>query len=442
MADNIEVIDLTDEPNTTINIVSSSDDDSDEESPYKPLSQPDYHLSPQYCYDDEELTPQFQSQPLPTTPKARTPKARTPKGKKPAAKDGVDKRQLQLLKEANKANAANKALENCRTVIDKNVLKFIGDPEGIVMRTLFDESMIKYSILEEQKIPNSITWTYKRTEVTEAGCVPVFKDAPWMIIIMDGKEYLERILTYRDNPENSQSIKKYLCRMRDDLGCDIIFMVYNLSNYLKNERMKDAKQYRKTFKDRFEGTASDATNSLPQEEERSRILSLGASELQDLRLMLEVEFKHDNPVWKFHIEFFEKTNDIITSLVKYSLSMAKLEVVRSVRSSTGLDWAINMDKEKACDPTKSTEDLTKLWVTQLQQFSQVTLPIAKCIAAEYPSPCSLIDQYRSLTRREAENLLSELYVQRNLKRQVGPSISKRIHCFFTSEDPDVHIGLG
>lgn len=438
MADDIEIIDLTSEPNQTITIVSSSDEESESESPYKPQSQPQYELTPQY---DPDFEPQFQSQPLPVTPKVvRTPKAKTPRGKK-SKDNGIDKRHLQLLKEANRANAAAKALENCRTIIDKNVLKFIGDPDGLVVKTLFDESMIKYSIFEDQKIPNSITWSYKRTEVSEIGCIHKFKAAPWMIIIMEGKEYLERILTYRDNPEDLKSIKNYLSRMRDDLGCDIIFMVYNLASYLKNERAKDAKQYRKTFKDRFEGVSNDA-GSLAQDEDRSKILALGVSELQELRLMLEVEFKHDNPVWKFHIEFYEKTNDIINSLVRYSLSMAKLEVKRNIKSSTGLDWAINMDKEKACDPTKSTDDLTKLWITQLQQFSQVTLPIAKCIAAEYPSPCSLMDQYRSLTSSEAENLLGELYVQRNLKRQVGPSISRRIHCFFTSEDPDVHIGLG
>lgn len=429
MANNIEIIDLTCEPNTTINIVSSSDEDSELDSPDRPQSQPQYQLSPQY---EPHYEAQIHSQPVPVTPKTKRPKARS---------SDSEKKRLQLIKEANKANAANKALENCRAMIDKNALNFIGDPDGVIVRTLFDESMIKYSIIEDQRIPNSITWTYKRMEVSGIDCISVFKDAPWMIIIMEGKEYLEKILIYRDNPEDPRSIKRYLSTMRDSLGCDIIFMVYNLANYLKNERQKDAKQYRKTFKDRFEGASNDANSHAP-DEERSKILSLGVSELQDLRLMLEVEFKHDNPDWKFHIEFYEKTNDILNSLVRYSLSMAKLEVKRNIKSSTGLDWAINMDKDKAYDPTKSTEDLSKLWIAQLQQFPQVTLPIAKCIAADYPSPCSLIDQYRSLTTSEAENLLSELYVQRNLKRQIGPSISKRIHCFFTSDDPDVHIGLG
>lgn len=448
MANDIEIIDLTSEPNQTIDIISSdSEDETGSESPYResPQSQPtqfQQQHSPLYSHndDDDVYQPQIQSQPLPPTPKIITTTKRRANGHNKHEQE-IEKKRQQLLKQANKANAAAKALENCRTIVDKNVLSFIGDPDAVVLKTLFDESMIKYSILGDQKIPNSITWTYKRTEVDDIGCVELFKDSPWMIIIMEGKEYLERILAYRDDPEGAQSIKKYLSRMRDELGRDIIFMVYNLANYLKNERVKDAKQYRKTFKDRFEGTSNsnDGSSAQAEESDRSQILALGVSELQDLRLMLEVEFKHDNPDWKFHIEFFEKTNDIINSLVRYSLSMAKLEVVRSIKSSTGLDWAINMDKEKACDPTK---DLTKLWITQLQQFSQVTLPIAKCIASEYPSPCSLIDQYRNLTHSEAESLLGELYVQRNLKRQIGPSISKRIHCFFTCEDPDVHIGLG
>lgn len=315
------------------------------------------------------------------------------------------------------------------------MLNIIKDPDEISIKTLFDESMIKYRITEYPKENDSISWTLRRMEVENESCVERLKESDWIIVVMQGSEYLKRIMSYKTKSDDENSIKTYLSNVRHKTKSNVILMVFELGNHLKNERMKDARNYRKTFKDKFEGQREVIEDSPSS-------LSIGVTELQDLRLMLQVEFNHENPNWKFSLEFFEKTCDLVQALVKYSLSIARLEVKRNARASTNLDWAINMDKEKAVDPTKSSEDLTRLWISQLQQFHQVTLPVAKAISAEYPTPSALLDQYQSLTTEEAEDLLSNIHVQRNLKRQVGSSVSRRIHCFMTCSDPDTHLGLG
>lgn len=387
--------------------------------------------------DDEEAGEQVEDEDI-----VEEQTVRKAVGKSQQSRDERKKRKDEevLQKQANKANAACHALENCTTNIDEAILKLIDDPEQLILRTLFDESMIKYQLTTFPKLGSSISWTYKRMEIVDDECVPQYKESPWLIVVMTGKDYLDKVLSYRSDPNGENSLKVFLEQTRRRSKCYVILFVYNLANHLKSERLKEAKNYRKKFDERF-GQVSN-NNLTEHNDNTSSVPSIGITELQELRLMLELELKHDNPDLKLHIEFYEKTNEICQAIVRYTLSIARLDAKQKLKSSTGLDWAINMDKERAVDPTKSDQDLTKLWITQLQQFSQVTLPIAKAIASEYPYPCALIDQYRSLTTSEAEDLLAEISVQKNLRRQIGSNISKRIHCFLTCQDPDVHIGLG
>lgn len=477
-SENVEVIDLTNETtriNNTIVLDDDDDDDDDNDTSISSVSssfsllsfKPDSHVNEETNvssqtltgigsepWNDEPVSPKgpvtqdsdsraSESYTSPHKPKTKKAQRLLQKEEREIAKRLREKQKEEerLIKQANRANAANKVLENCTTIIHKNILNIVKDPEEISLKTLFDESLLKYRLTEYPKEENAISWTIKRTEVENGECVDRFKDSEWIMIIMDGKDYLSKLLSYKKDPNGINSIKTYLSNIRRRTQSNLVILVFELANYLKNERMKDARNYRKTFKDKFEGVRSENKDS-GQQDEQSNNLSIGVTELQELRLTLQIEFNHENPDWSFHLEFYEKTCDVIQTLVKYSLSIAKLQVKQKSMASTGLDWAINMDKEKAVDPTKSEEELTKLWTNQLQQFHQVTLPVAKAIASEYPTPFALLDQYLSLDPNESQELLASIYVQRNLKRQVGSSVSNRIYNFMMSQDPDAHLGLG
>lgn len=437
----IEIIDLTNETTRLNNTIVIDDSfapiENGNELTSSPISSTSSSLSLPSLIDKNDTSP---SKPKATSSKAAEKRLNKELRENAKKLKQQNKEAERLQKEANRANAANKALENCKTFIHREVLQIIKDPEELSLRTLFDESMLQYQITDHPREDNSITWTLRRTEVADGSCTSKFKDSDWCIVVMHGSEYLKRVLTHKAKPNDSQSIKTHLCNIRKRTQSNLILMVFELASHLKNERMKDAKNYRKTFKDKFEAPRVDSEASNP--DDGSNLSAIGITELQELRLMLQIEFNHENPDWKLQVEFLEKTCDVVQSIVKYSLSIAKLEVKQKTIASTGLDWALNMDKEKAVDPTKSGEELTRLWTSQLQQFHQVTLPVAKAIATEYPSPSALLDQYSSLTPSEAESLLSSINVQRNLKRQVGASISRRIHCFMTCDDPDTHLGFG
>lgn len=417
------------------------DDDEDEDDYIKIHRSLSQQLKPSRPSDlqDENRTDISMSQPSPAK------KLDSKEAKREAKRlKQLQKEQDKLVRDANRANTASRALENCTAEIHSDVLKLIGDSDEILLKTLFDESLIKYTLTNYPKIDNSIKWILKRMDVVDGQCVPKYNSADWVIVVMDGSDYLDKLTKYKLDPDDCNSIKSFLVDIRKRTECDVILMVYNLSNHLKTERAKEAKNYRKTFKDKFEThrpcVVDEQMVDLVQDT-ISPVLTLALTELQELRLTLQIDFDHEFPKWKFHLEFHEKTGDIITAIVKYTLSIAKLQVKLKNKESCNLGWAINTDKEKAIDPTRSDADLTRLWTSQLQQFHQVTLPVAKAITAEYPTPAALIDQYKMLTQDESEDLLAGLYVQRNMKRLIGSSISKRIHCFMTCRDPDVHLGL-
>lgn len=365
---------------------------------------------------------------------------------KPAREEARRLKQQELEKErlfmkAKRENAVCRQNENCITNVDRNVLNIIKDPDHIYLDVLFNESNMKYSIVESTNIKDTVRWTYKHTEVDGIQLVTQYYEGHWTMIVIDGSDYLKRILTYRDDPNDSQSLKSFICdilqRNARDSKSNLILLVYSLAETLKAEKKKEEKNYRKNFRDRFEGNGTQQPSSLD-----TPVLCIGPKDLQDLRLTLEIDIRYHHPCWKMHVEFHEKTEDAVKAILRYTQSMAKASREQTDLSKLGIDWAIDADKERAFDPTKSLIDLKKLWIKQLQQFTSLSLPIANAIAAEYPSPSALLDQYKQLTKEEAETLLAQIYVQKNFKKQIGQSISRRIHCFMTSKNPDIHIGFG
>lgn len=364
----------------------------------------------------------------------------TPKqlDKKLAREDAKRLKEAQAIqRQADKANGVGKFLQNCTAIIDKSAAEII-DPEGYTIRTLFDEASALYRMDDCTKYESSITWSYRRTEAKGLNLVETHKDADWTLFVMDGADYLRRILLYRDDPDNCESIKNFICDTMTCSGVNFMLLVYNLSKSLKEAKRQDEKQFRQNFRNTYESNRPGTTSGVDKRDGTTEgAASIGLTDLQDLRLDLELEIKFEHPNWKLQIDFEEKREDAIAAIVRYTKSVAKLEIERRKTEQTDFDWAINADKERAIDPLK---DLTKLWEKQLLQFAQLTTPIAKAITSEYPSPATLIDQYKHLTPEEGENLLAELHIGR-LRKQVGPTISRRIYRFMTTRDPKVHLGI-
>lgn len=91
---------------------------------------------------------------------------------------------------------------------------------------------------------------------------------------------------------------------------------------------------------------------------------------------------------------------------------------------------------------KNGQGLLKVWKQQLLQFKNISPDIADAIVQAYPSPHLLMEAYRKCNdSNEQEQLLENIVVKRGAgvletSRRVGKEMSRRIHTFVTSSNPN------
>ncbi|NXT82004.1 EME2 endonuclease, partial [Zapornia atra] len=94
---------------------------------------------------------------------------------------------------------------------------------------------------------------------------------------------------------------------------------------------------------------------------------------------------------------------------------------------------------------KDGRGLWEVWKRQIQQFNRVSPATAEAIAKAYPSPALLVKAYQECsTEDEKRLLLSDIRVRSETggpDRRVGPDLSRRIHLFMVSTDPDLVLDL-
>ncbi|KAJ2726643.1 hypothetical protein GGI07_000366 [Coemansia sp. Benny D115] len=124
-------------------------------------------------------------------------------------------------------------------------------------------------------------------------------------------------------------------------------------------------------------------------------------------------------------------------------SVGDLEQVDSARSGAAArpgfqtGW-ISSDVASALNATaavRSGTDMADTWVQALTQIPKVSQPVARSIAAAYPTPRSLLRAWSSLrTGAEREQMLAQLTVGGG--RRLGAVMSFRIYRFFHEIDPN------
>lgn len=341
-----------------------------------------------------------------------------------------------IQREVNRANAGNKSNQNCIAIVDKEIFQLLDDPNEAHFKTLFDESSLTYRATSYPKYDHCVTWEFKRAEFEEGSCVMKTTDTDCVVRIMDGAEYVKAISHFKTAPNHPESLYSYIKELHRKSRAMIVMIVYKLNVFLRKEQKKQDKNYQKKFRERYEAGPGSANGS---DVEISNTLS--ETDLDDLRSDFELEIEQGDPDWEVQMEFYEKTLDAVSAIVRHTKATAAKEISKRKKATLPFNWSIASDKVRAVDPTESNEASTKLWMQQLQQFSQITLPTAKAIAAEYPTAGSLIDQYNNLTRDEALDLLAPIRVQRNMNKQVGQILSRKIYKFLTGDDPDFHISF-
>ncbi|KAK7075263.1 crossover junction endonuclease eme1, partial [Halocaridina rubra] len=116
------------------------------------------------------------------------------------------------------------------------------------------------------------------------------------------------------------------------------------------------------------------------------------------------------------------------------------------KQNSSFGWYAEGSSTNCVKIDKSGIGLSKLWIQQLQQFNNAGPEVAQAIAREYPSPQALIQAYQhSPSEKEASLLLAKIAVRRGIgplvsTRCIGPELSKKIHLFLTTTDPEINLG--
>ncbi|XP_045623199.1 crossover junction endonuclease EME1 isoform X2 [Procambarus clarkii] len=140
----------------------------------------------------------------------------------------------------------------------------------------------------------------------------------------------------------------------------------------------------------------------------------------------------------------EDANKVASFILQVTKAVAETPFKRE-KGETTFSWYAEGNNTNTVKIDRSGVGLLKLWHQQLRQFNNVGVEVAQAIAREHPSPQILLESYRKCqTFREASLLLADIPVRRGAgplasTRRIGPELSKKIHLFFTTTDPEANL---
>ncbi|KAF4531394.1 hypothetical protein B566_EDAN009635 [Ephemera danica] len=134
------------------------------------------------------------------------------------------------------------------------------------------------------------------------------------------------------------------------------------------------------------------------------------------------------------IRLVETSQDVNEWLARYSKALAE-HPFKMQKKDWQLQCRFHLASEKGKNiriGSSALDGLPQLWLNVLRKFKRVNLDLCKAIAAAYEA-CS--------SESEAQKLIQNIQIQQvngplAVQRRVGPVISRKLHTFFTSMQPE------
>lgn len=371
------------------------------------------------------------------------------KKKTPLARHEVRKRkeleaqQKKVEREVNGQQSLKNCLKNCFAKVDANIfeLKMFKKDELDEMCKEFD---ILYELVQSPKVSNSIKWARNKKSMAEDGVQTQTEqfEEDIILVIIDQEQTVRMIHANQlvtsdgsggdDDPE-CPTLVKFIDQLADIEPNikNITLAIHGLEGYFSSLKNKANRE----FMAEINGTKNSKKST-----SRRKSLHLPKISRQDIEVaLIELEMnKFENEV-KVNIVRTEKPIDLVTAIAAHTRSVAEAPIKRSRGQQFGLGWYVEGDVKCTVD-VKVPADVIKLWRRQLEQFPKISRDVADTIGRAYPTPLSLVREYRQLGMSEASDLLSDLVVGRAGGRRVGPEISRKVHLFCTSSDGEMFLG--
>ncbi|XP_077406441.1 essential meiotic structure-specific endonuclease subunit 2 isoform X2 [Vanacampus margaritifer] len=266
----------------------------------------------------------------------------------------------------------------------------------------------RYSI-QQQPLPNSITWARDLPQLAEDDAGTVAEDQ--LVQVLSPSEFLDLVMSVKrmiDNEGEEPVGDSVLGLITEGLKQDAGKVATLLVTLSQTEYRRHA--LGETFQSKYGGENLDVEEVL-------------------------VYLQLDKNIFVFFVDGWQEVTDHVCAVTK-SLSrrpFKQLTEQSELPFCADGSWASGVRVEKdGCG-------LKQVWSKQIQQLNRVSQATASCVTAAYPSPQLLLQAYKaSSSDEERKKLLADLAVKGEGKeRRVGPEISTRVYRCLTARNPEL-----
>ncbi|XP_061765297.1 crossover junction endonuclease EME1 isoform X2 [Nerophis ophidion] len=283
-------------------------------------------------------------------------------------------------------------LKRLTICIDPVVLQQEGS--DILLATLSSNEW-KYRI-EQQQLPNSITWT-RDLHQGEDGGGTVEEDQ--VVQVFGATEFLDMLVSVK--------------RMIDSKGenstpCQDAAKVVSL--LVTDARSSSKRRGYETVQSKYGGENVD---------------------VEEVLVYLQL-YKNVSVVF---LDGWQEVTDHICAVTK-SLSKRPSKLLSE---KVELPFCVDGSWASGARVEKDGSGLKHVWRKQIQQLNRVSPAVASCVSAAYPSPQLLLQAYKaSSSEEDKKKLLADLVIKGEGKdRRIGPEISARLYRCFTTQNPEL-----
>ncbi|KAI9669477.1 MAG: hypothetical protein M1829_005066 [Trizodia sp. TS-e1964] len=292
-------------------------------------------------------------------------------------------------------------------------------PLGVQIRS-FLESLGVETLRWKSPLPNLIKWRRKVTSIYNESLghwepiLEVVRSENHIICLLSANEFVE--MATSDGDEESLDTHVRMVKSVFE-SCTLIYLIEGLTAWTrKNKNVRNRA---------FQASVLQKDSApLPANQSKSKEAHYVNEDLiEDALLQLQMVHK----CMIHHTATMIETAEWVSNFTQHISTIPYRTHKSFVETSICLD-------DDQVTAGKDTEDT---YHKMLQGIDRVTLPVARSIAAEYPSVASLFEAMEKGGPGSIENL--KRWTNANGTQTgncVGPSVSRRLHNIFTSSDPN------
>ncbi|XP_076041563.1 methyl methanesulfonate sensitivity 4 isoform X2 [Oratosquilla oratoria] len=336
----------------------------------------------------------------------------------------AEKEKEKLLKKSMKPGECIKFME---VELDRRLLE---DENGSLLLGHLQISEIKYQITD---LPIASSIRFRRVNPVTGQK----EDEPQAIVVIPVAEFVAMVWSQLYGGQTDKALLDECLLWKTSLERqNLTIIVCGLDSYFRGHKVNNERQFRAAVL----GEENAARRGQKRKKDNQNFTDIKVSRVDVETVLVQLQIECD-----INHRLLNSPQKLAVYVTQISKAIAEAPFKRD--KSDGFTYYAEGCSFNTVRVDKNGIGLLKLWHQQLQQFNNVGVEVAQAIANVYPSPTALFQAYsRCSSNQEGAKLLADIPVRRGTgplvsSRRVGPELSRKIHAFFTSEDPELSLAL-